>query len=274
MITSFEYPLRTLCKEISFSFITYYADIISKEADIFIFWLSNQIIEFSFNKSHNSVRVRLVLKLNHERSICTWAAYRELLDFFGVSVLIQIIATSFKASKSKPPLGFSTLYPPLYSPASHLASGWQTHFPVGVPPCDICHINRPNVSTNNSGSVSDLRCMRNKSKMIRAAEIRGLWVLLSGRHKAAFSNFPQRVGSRNWKWGKSLCTGLIELSCPCCKAGLITFSSSITPWDWLQVSKEAALDKGKWPRGLLSLLLSLFSAGSSPNNHLRDLLYT
>ena len=49
---------------------------------------------------------------------------------------------------------------------------------------------------------------------------------------------------------ESFYTGLIELSCPHRKAGLITFSSSITPRDWLQVSKEAVLDKGKWPRVL------------------------
>lgn len=51
---------------------------------------------------------------------------------------------------------------------------------------------------------------------------------------------------------ESLCAGFTELSGPGCRAGLITFSSSITPSDWLQVSKEAVLDKGKWPRGLLS----------------------
>lgn len=45
------------------------------------------------------------------------------------------------------------------------------------------------------------------------------------------------------KMREPLCAGLIELFCPSCKEGLITFSSSITPSDWLQVSKEAALDR-------------------------------
>lgn len=72
---------------------------------------------------------------------------------------------------------------------------------------------------------------------------------------------------------ESFCTALIEPSCPRCKAGLITFPSSITPWDWLQVSKEATPDKGKWPRGLLGSLLSLLTADSWTHSFTWLILY-
>lgn len=72
---------------------------------------------------------------------------------------------------------------------------------------------------------------------------------------------------------ESFCTALIEPSCSRCKAGLITFPSSITPWDWLQVSKEATPDKGKWPRGLFGSLLSLLTADSWTHSFTWLILY-
>lgn len=134
----------------------------------FHLWISDQIREFSTDKGHNGVSLRLVLKLNGERFICTWAAYRELFWIFVVSQYwfkpLQHHFMPDSASKCKTQRCFSTLYPALYSTASHWAPGWQTHFPGGVPPCNVCHINRLNVSTSHSGSVSDLRCVRNKSR--------------------------------------------------------------------------------------------------------------